>query len=477
MRTIIVLLATITAVHAQPVTPIRVSSLADSGPGSLRACVEASGGARACVFEVSGRIRLQSSLRLTRPETHILGQTAPSPGVLLTNAGVAVEADGCSVEHVAIRPGDGPSAQKPGERDALKVLADDVRVRGVSLSWATDENLSVYGERVTVTDSIIAEGLHRSIHPEGQHSMGALVGERSRRVVFQRNVLMSNRDRHVRWKSNTSGAMVNNVVYNWGGGTSGWNVNNVTAASTDLPILQDFVGNVYLPGPDTLSRNAGGFYADKGVTALGSWFFIRDNLTPTRPTGAEPEWAVANVAQSVHGVPVPLFEGHYPLPLTPATEALSAAVRHAGARPWDRSLVDLRLLGELVGRAGRIPDCVEVCASPDLRRVPEGGYPAVAENFRPLGALPEVFADVAAMRQWAAGFEGGLTGPVPTPTIFLTPGNSPTPTRTPTPRSTKTPTPTRTPTPRSTCTPTPTRTPTPTPTPTLRMCWLPCPPP
>jgi hypothetical protein len=75
-----------------------VTSLANSGPGTLRECVEASG-ARACVFRRGGSINVASTLTITNPNITIAGQTAPGGGIELrgTFAGNMIIVNGSDV--------------------------------------------------------------------------------------------------------------------------------------------------------------------------------------------------------------------------------------------------------------------------------------------------------------------------------------------------------------------------------------------
>lgn len=122
----------------------RVTNLNASGPGSLKACVDASG-PRTCIFEVSGTIRMSSDLDITNPNITIAGQTAPSPGIMIRGAGIRVGASDVLLQHLRVRPGDAADGPDPGNRDALKVSSQtpisNVVIDHCSFSWAMDETV------------------------------------------------------------------------------------------------------------------------------------------------------------------------------------------------------------------------------------------------------------------------------------------------------------------------------------------------
>src|SRR5256885_398424 len=86
---------------------IAVTNLNDSGPGSLRAAIEAQG-PRTVVFEVSGRIVLQSRLIVKKENSDltIAGQTAPGLGICISNYNLGMlGAHDVIIRYLRVRPG------------------------------------------------------------------------------------------------------------------------------------------------------------------------------------------------------------------------------------------------------------------------------------------------------------------------------------------------------------------------------------
>lgn len=335
---------------------IKVTSLADSGAGSLRECVNLAT-PRVCVFETSGRIRLTSDLVVTQPDLIVVGQTAPSPGIMISNGGFNIQARDVRIEHLAIRPGDEATGTDPAARRAITVqglLAKNIRLKNLSISWGVDSNITTVGpvENVTIQDSIVAEPLWRSIHPLGKRGNGALVGETARNVIFVGNIFAANVDRNVRWKYNTRGEMINNVIFGWGGTTS-WNTTNISDLDNiDIGTYLDVIGNHYIPGPQGLS-SAYAVYSEN--TPSGSRIFISDNKAPL----------TSNV-ESTYRAATRVLTGPAAMPVANVYESVLAK---AGSRPWDRNADDLRVISGVRAKTLALRDSV-------------GTWPTITQRYR-----------------------------------------------------------------------------------------------
>lgn len=149
-----------------------VTTLADSGAGSLRECVTASG-PRICVFRTGGTIELKTTLTVANPYLTIAGQTAPGGGITLKVADPSRSIDMFKittyevvVRYIRFRPGTkGQDARAltinaggsaPAERVARNIVIDHC-----SFSWAGDEIIIAWDRTHDVTFSwnIFSESL------------------------------------------------------------------------------------------------------------------------------------------------------------------------------------------------------------------------------------------------------------------------------------------------------------------------------
>ncbi len=360
-------IATATPTTKKRYKVVKVTSLSDSGSGSLRQCV-ALAEPRVCVFELSGRIKLASDLVVVEPDLIVAGQTAPAPGILVTNGGFSIQTHDVRLEHMAIRSGDGSSGTPPEQRRSITIkglATRNIRLENLSMSWGVDSNVTTVGpvENVLVQDSIIAEALYRSIHPLGPRGNGVLVGERGRDIRFVGNLLASNYDRNIRWKYDTRGEMLNNVVYGWGG-TSSWNTTNISDLDKkDIPVYLDVIGNVYQSGPAGLKSAYAVYSAD---TPSNSRIYLSDNLAS----------AISNV-ELQYRTATRVLTG--PTPLS-ASMTLESVMAKAGSRPWNRNTDDLRIIAGVKARTLAIRDKV-------------GTWPTYAVNRRTVTVTSDMLTE------------------------------------------------------------------------------------
>lgn len=343
---------------------LRVTTLADSGPGSLRAALEAEG-PRTIIFDVGGTIALESPLRIREGRVTVAGQTAPGGGITLRNQPLRIHADDVVIRHLRSRLG-----------DTGRVEADAISLEGgrriildhVSASWSVDETLSL-GSRydpperglydVTIQWSIIAESLNESVHAKGDHGYGSLVrGGYGARFSFVHNLWALHRARMPR-PGNYNPVAVdpvgpqmefrNNVFYGWRGDFAGYNADETSRAA------YAFIGNAYLPGPMSRPRFAfresnpearAWFEGNSmdGVVPADPWSLVDRSDRPGYRLDSRPDWAA-------------------PAALT-ASEAEAAVLARAGAR---RDPVDARIVALVQSRGGALIDSqAEVGGWPEL---------------------------------------------------------------------------------------------------------------
>ena len=330
-----------------------VTTLADSGPGSLRAAVE-SRGPRTVVFDVGGTITLAMPLKISRRDITLAGQTAPGDGITLRGQPLVVAADDVVVRYIRVRLGDETQVQD----DAVSVTRGRrIIIDHVSASWSVDETLSA-GSRynppedgiydLTVQWSMIAESLNVSVHLKGKHGYGSLIrGGYGARFSWHHNLWADHQARMPR-PGNYNNATIdpqgplfefrNNVFFNWAAGRSGYN------ADMDSLAGYDFIANWYQAGPDSEGTLA---FCEENPLARA--FFAGNAMNGAVPTDP---WSLVGCTPGVsYRSPAPLADSG--IATDTAARAYERVLVSAGASKV-RDAVDLRILAGVRDGTGRL---------------------------------------------------------------------------------------------------------------------------
>ena len=235
---------------------IYVTNLDDSGDGSLRSALTASG-PRLVLFRVSGTITLKNDIDIEEPYITIAGQTAPGEGVQIRGAMIKVATHDVVIHYLKMRPGDLVDRSNPADRDAMTLNRDpdayNIVVDHSTLIWGPDIGGISFLNGVhdaTVSNSIVGEGLYLSHHPEATmdeagHSMALNItqltaGTYPLRITVHHNLLTTSDNRNPRVIGGENIDVVNNVIYNWG-----------SSSSQGDPRSLNLINNFYIRGPMT----------------------------------------------------------------------------------------------------------------------------------------------------------------------------------------------------------------------------------
>jgi len=356
---------------------IRVTNLNSKGPGSFREAIEASG-PRVIVFEVGGVIDLnKSSIDIREPFVTIAGQTAPSPGITFIKGGFRILTHDVFIQHIRVRPGDAGEPKRSGwEPDGITTSGGEcynIVVDHCSLTWAVDENLSASGTRtegpdktshkVTFSNCIIAEGLNDSSHAKGRHSKGSLIHDFCREISIIGNLYAHNSRRNPYFKAHTTGAVINNLIYNpqscaiqMDYPESEWKEAEIKPENGRISV----VGNVLYYGVNTRENLA--LVGRKGDA------FMHDNLS--FKMDGSPASLISGEINILKEKPFwPEF-----IDALPASEVVDYVTKNAGARPKDRDKTDKRIIKDFLNKKGKIIDSQDEV----------GGYPEARMTHRSL---------------------------------------------------------------------------------------------
>ncbi|TWT90098.1 hypothetical protein Mal64_04810 [Pseudobythopirellula maris] len=374
---------------------IAVTSLSNSGPGSLREALEAEG-PRIVVFRVAGVIELESNLEINHPNITIAGQSAPGDGVCLAYASLDINTHNVVVRHLRVRRGltsGGQGSDNIGGHPEHHVIVDHC-----TASWGRDENLSLYrrmapmpdpnepGKITRVKGPVSNLTIQYCISSEGMkpgHEFGGTWGGVD--STFHHNLFACNTGRNPSIGMSGEFDYRNNVIFNW---------RHRTMDGGDETSLINVINNYYKPGPATndnmlstiarieqrdmyspSSRFRGDWYPQTDKRA-GKWY-VAGNLVEGHADVTADNWKgmkIEGSAQDLEHARVHTpFEG-WPVNQQTATEAFEDVLAKAGATlprrdPVDKRVVQMVRSGEVTHRNGIVSDPDQV-----------GGYPEYAAD-------------------------------------------------------------------------------------------------
>ena len=383
----------------------KVTNLNADGSGSLKACVDKSG-PRTCVFEVSGAIKITADLKIRNGQLRIAGQTAPSPGIMIRGAGIAIYGSDVLIQHIRVRTGDDTNGPDPDNRDSLRISGTtSTPVRNVvidhcSFSWSIDELASTWGphDNITFSNNIFAEPLNESRHPDYDgsgympHGYGILFGTaENSSITFTGNLLAHIVERNPLSRASQL-VMVNNLIYDRG------TMDLDLQAEDDTVAKASVVGNYFMRGPSYSRPTKPIFVHTAGTYKLpyGSRVYVHDNRSPELGSSYSALVALTGgdvVANLMSQTTAPVWNTGLVAIKSSNSAVYTAVLANAGARPTDRDSVDKRIVLNVRRGDGGVINCV---ASNGTTRCKKnaGGWPSYAYNRRTL-TLPTNPASIA----------------------------------------------------------------------------------
>ncbi len=366
---------------------IEVTNLNDSGEGSLRAAISASG-RRTVVFRVSGTITLNSRLEIKNPYITIAGQTAPGDGICIRKYPLVISTDNVIVRYLRLRLGD----ESGGEDDALSARGyKNIILDHLSASWSQDETMSVYWcDSTTIQWCLISESLYLSNHSKGSHGYGGIWGGPN--ATYHHNLFAHHSSRNPRFASGCGETdFRNNVLYNWSQSTYGAEKDGGSSSPASNSFV-NIVANYYKPGPATTSSSARRRIVQPSsrnhLADYGQWYvednYVYDNESVTNDNwagGVQPDDNTAEVLSAIRSTaPLP----HIPINQETAEEAYISVMNQVGAVLPRRDTVDKRIIYEVVNQTALYG--TSTYASEKGLRSPSG----IIDSQTEVGSWPEL---------------------------------------------------------------------------------------
>jgi len=279
-------------------TVYEVTNTNDSGAGSFRAAVEASG-PRFVIFKTGGTITLSSALTITNPYITIAGQTAPGGGIAVRGADFIVETHDVVIRYMSFRRGPGGDNHGIMVGDNGSTNVYNIIIDHCSISWATDECMGWQYQvhSSTAQNNLISEALHYSTHSGGavNHGKGGMFAGRygnnaydmkgAYDISIHNNLFAHNHDRNPLFDLAGRGEDVNNVTYNAGNNPHIFYVRGAFTESA-YNVIKNYVKKG--PNSDPANYTIEPYYYGDGAISWG--WYVEGNIDGYRTHDGLPEY-------------------------------------------------------------------------------------------------------------------------------------------------------------------------------------------
>ncbi|MCF6405622.1 DUF3826 domain-containing protein [Chitinophaga filiformis] len=380
-----------------------VTSLADSGPGTLREACEA-GGARTIIFNVAGIIKLKTPIILMAPYITIAGQTAPGDGVCVAGESFWINTHDVVIRYMRFRRGETNVGRRDDALGGNPI--GNIIIDHCSTSWGLDENISLYRHmynpgagyqeeklptvNITIQNTISAEALDTY-----NHAFGSTLGGEN--CSFMRNLWACNAGRNpsIGWYSVFN--FVNNVVFNW---------KHRTVDGGDYRSQFNIINNYFKPGPVTPKDDPVGhriLKPESGRSKLKYREFgrayVSGNIMDGYPNITKNNWdggvQIEDMDNAGEYQPDMRVEKPLPMPrmmIMSAKDAYEYVLDNAGATLPKRDAVDTRVVEQV--RTGKIQykdnTNSKIGSEYIKRRLPEDSYKqGIIYDIAQVGGYPE----------------------------------------------------------------------------------------
>jgi subtilisin-like proprotein convertase family protein len=334
-----------------------VTSLADSGPSTLRDAVTSAAGPRTVVFDASGTISLQTPLIITASDLTIAGETAPGGGITVAGQMTSISgAHDVVIRDVRFRRG--------AADDSLQLLNVSNSIADhISAEWTSDNLVSILNSsNVTVQWSLMGDSLYSLTNWDSSNPpTGSLLRQGAGSLSFHHNLYADNYTGSPRLGDNLTLDFVNNVIYNWGAHSGLTGTNDTDLSPGGYTNRLNYVANYLIAGPDTALLAPGNFNMTN-IAFLGTftnasaatWIFQTNNFIDSdingQLNGSDTGWGMFTNDYTRFGRGFPTV----PVGVDEAYLAYEKVLDFAGTESATRDSIDTNIIARVRNQTGRL---------------------------------------------------------------------------------------------------------------------------